>query len=79
MALYKQALEEKEKLKEQAELVKEQREEKELAECTFQPKIYSKEDDLDKMKDESFYEGVPKGFKVFIYYYFMPKYNFLGK
>lgn len=58
------AKKEKERKEEQAEIAKEEREEKEMAECTFHPKIYTTEEDLEKLKDESFYEGVPKGFKV---------------
>ena len=32
--------------------------------ATFQPKIFTREEDLEKLRDESFYEGVPSGFKV---------------
>ena len=67
MALYKQAVKDKEKKETQIELSKEQKEEKEMAECTFHPKTYTTEEDLEKLKEESFYEGVPKGFKVLIF------------
>ena len=31
---------------------------------TFQPRIYTREEDVEKLREESFYEGVPTGFKV---------------
>ena len=45
----------------------EEKEEKEMQGVTFHPKIYTKEEDIDKLRDESFYEGVPTGFKVIHY------------
>lgn len=62
--MYKKAQKVQNKREQLIAQYKEEKEEKELAECTFQPKIYTRDEDLDKLKDESFYEGVPRGFKV---------------
>jgi len=42
------------------EEVKKKREDEELSHCTFQPKMHNS---WDNMKDDSFYVGVPRGFK----------------
>ena len=38
--------------------------EKEIEPCTFQPHFYTKEAAVDKLREESFYDYVPKGFKA---------------
>lgn len=62
--MYNYAKHKNEKKEQQAALFKDQKDEKELSECTFQPKLFTKDEDVDRLRDESFYDGVPKGFKV---------------
>lgn len=54
-------------LKEKIEINNIVKAEKEVQGCTFQPNIYTTEKDVEKIREESFYENIPNGFKVFAF------------
>ena len=63
--LYDVAKMKKEKTNEITDQIKKKREEDELLECTFKPRMYNS---WANIKEESFYKGVPSGFKVFFHF-----------
>lgn len=40
------------------------KDEKEMEGCTFQPVIFTREQDVERLREGSFYEGIPNGYKV---------------
>ena len=59
--LYDVAKMKKEKISEINDQIKKKKEEDELSQCTFQPRMFNT---WDNIKEDSFYKGVPSGFKV---------------
>jgi len=62
--LHQHAVNKQRVLQEKIEINNQIKDEKEVEGCTFQPNIFTNDKDVQKVREESFYEGIPNGFKV---------------